>query len=191
MTIPSVGEVVRLFRAALVADLPAGTDDLRALLLQLHRNNVTQWRREDATRRPGAGDATVAAAKRDIDALNASRHGLIEAIDALLEAALDQDPTAVPATESPGMVFDRLSVLAIRVHFTERAAADSADDGDRYRARLPLIEAHLTLLEAALDGLFDDVRRGRKRFVPYQSLKLYGAPATTPSASSTAGSRPD
>ncbi len=36
----------------------------------------------------------------------------------------------------------------------------------------------------ALDGLFDDIRTGRKRFVPYQSLKLYGSGATADEAPS-------
>jgi hypothetical protein len=29
-------------------------------------------------------------------------------------------------------------------------------------------------LQQALDNLIDDVRDGTRRFVPYQSLKLYG-----------------
>ena len=29
-------------------------------------------------------------------------------------------------------------------------------------------------VQEAMEALFDDVRSGRKRFVPYQSLKLYG-----------------
>jgi len=33
----------------------------------------------------------------------------------------------------------------------------------------------LALLREALEALFDDVESGRKRFVPYQSLKLYRA----------------
>jgi Protein of unknown function (DUF4254) len=191
MTIPSAADAVRLFRDALTTDATASTDEWHALLLQLHRNNLVQWRREDATRAPDADDAVVAAAKRDIDGLNASRHGLIEAIDARLDAALDQDPSAVPATETPGMVLDRLSVLVIRTHITERAADESADGGDRFRARLPVLETQLALLEQALEGLFDDVRRRRKRFVPYQSLKLYGGPPPEARSSSRAGSRRD
>ena len=33
-------------------------------------------------------------------------------------------------------------------------------------------------LNQQLEALFDDVRSGRKRFLPYQSLKLYGSDAT-------------
>ena len=81
------------------------------------------------------------------------------------------------------MVFDRLSVLVIRISSTEDAATSERDDRDLYAARLPVLRRQLALLQEALEALFDDVRTGRKRFVPYQSLKLYGP--------STAGIRRD
>jgi hypothetical protein len=158
-------EVVALFERALDGGAPTPSTDLLSLLLALHRNNLDQWQQEDLTRARGADDATVAAAKRAIDALNATRHELVEAIDAALAAALEQDPSATPATESPAMVYDRLSVLTIRIHFTEDAG---------YRTRLPLLRDQLDVAVQALEGLFEDIRTGRKRFVPYQSLKLYG-----------------
>ena len=73
------------------------------------------------------------------------------------------------------MVFDRLSVLVIRIASTGGRRAWSAVDHERYAARLPVLHEQLASLQAALEALFDDVRAGRKRFVPYQSLKLYGA----------------
>jgi hypothetical protein len=183
--LPPVAVVVEQFRAALAADTAAvPRDEVLDLLLQLHSNNVTQWHREDASRLHPEDDAAVAAAKRDIDALNGRRHQLIEAIDERVDAALEQDRAAPPATESPGMVFDRLSVLAIRIHFTARAASSRTDDGAPYRRRLPLLEQHLALLQTALEGLVDDVRAGRKHFVPYRSLKLYGEPGTNDGAPS-------
>jgi hypothetical protein len=82
------------------------------------------------------------------------------------------------------MVFDRLSVLAIRLHVTEERA-----ERDGFSDRLPLLRAQLATLQRALDGLFDDLRGGRKRFVSYRSLKVYGrGPAA---GASTADTRPD
>jgi hypothetical protein len=181
--LPSIGAVVAEFRrAAREAALPPSTGML-GLLLGLHHNNVVQWSREDAARHDDADDRAVAAAKRDIDALNAKRHELVEAIDAELAASLDQHPAAPPTTESPAMVFDRLSVLVIRMCFTEDAASSQRVDSDLYDARLPLVRQQLALLQEGLEALFEDVRTGRRRFLPYQSLKLYG--------SHTAGSRRD
>ena len=181
--VPSVDAVVEEFRRASRGAARDPSSGVLELLLALHRNNIEQWSREDATRREDADDATVAAAKRDIDALNGKRHTLVEAVDAELATSFDQDSTAPSATESPAMVFDRLSVLVIRLRFTEDAVVLDGRDGDLYAARLPVLQEQLALLQAALNALFEDVRAGRKRFLPYQSLKLY--------RSNTAGSRRD
>jgi hypothetical protein len=144
-------------------------------LLALHENNIEQWNHEDAVRRDVSDDHAVAAAKRDIDVLNTKRHEFVEAIDAAYAACFQQVPSAPPSTESPAMVFDRLSVLVIRIASTERVANSGAADRDVYADRLPVLYEQLARLREALDALFDDVRTGRKRFVPYQSLKLYRA----------------
>ena len=74
------------------------------------------------------------------------------------------------------MVFDRLSVLVIRIASTEDAARANGVDRLLYAARLPVLHEQLAILEVALEALFDDVRTGRRRFVPYRGLKLYGGP---------------
>ena len=128
------------------------SDGILELLLGLHHNNALQWDREDAARRDDADDRAVADAKRDIDALNTKRHEFVEAIDAALSAGVDQSPSAPPTTESPGMVFDRLSVLVIRIVSTEDAARTSGVDGKLYAARLPVLHEQLERLQAALGG---------------------------------------
>jgi Protein of unknown function (DUF4254) len=175
MNLPSVTSVIAEFRRALgePGDRPRG--GVLGLLLGLHHNNVMQWNREDTARRDDGEDSAVAAAKRDIDALNTKRHELVEAIDAALAAGIEQATAASPTTESPAMVFDRLSVLMIRISFTESVASSQRADRDLYAARLPILHKQMAHLHEALDALFDDVRTGRKRFVPYQSLKLYGS----------------
>jgi hypothetical protein len=140
------------------------------MLIDLHHNNLEQWRCEDTTRSVEASDAAVAAAKRAIDAHNATRHGLVEAIDEAVAQCMEQNRSAPPATESPAMVFDRLSVLTIRLYVTETEAIR-----DHFAARLPILEDQLTTLQRALDCLVADIGAGRKRFVPYRSLKLYGS----------------
>jgi hypothetical protein len=171
--LPAVTDVVAAFRRALDGSVQGSAGGVMDLLLELHDNNRAQWTREDSVRDPNADDAAVACAKRDIDTLNARRHRLVEAIDAAADAALDQDWSATPCTESPAMTFDRLSVLVIRIHFTERAAHSSRSDRDAYATRLPVLHRQLATMEQALEALLQEVRDGQKRFVPYQSLKLY------------------
>jgi hypothetical protein len=170
--VPQVADIVAEFRRALGSRAPARSGVV-GLLLRLHENNALQWDREDASRHEGADDRAVAEAKRDIDALNRKRHDFVEAIDAALAAVIDQSPSVPPTTESPGMAFDRLSVLVIRIAVTEKAARTERVDRDVFAARLPALYEQLASLQAALEALFDDVQTGRKRFVPYRSFKLY------------------
>lgn len=142
-----------------------------ALVVTLVESNLRQWDLEDTTRGPGASDAVVAGAKREIDRLNLGRHQLVEAIDTAIDAVLDQPSMAPLATESPGMVLDRLSVLVIRRARTAEASSADPSCADR----VPLLESRLTTLTLALDGYLDDLRSGRRRFLPYEHLKLYGS----------------
>jgi hypothetical protein len=172
--VPLVADAVAALRHAPAGSRRPAPDRIIELLLRLHENNARQWDREDAARRQDEDDHAVAHAKRDIDALNSKRHDFVEAIDGALAAVIEQSQAAPPTTESPGMVFDRLSVLVLRIASTEEAAREEAADHALYAARLPVLHAQLASLQAALEALFDDVRAGRKRFVPYRGFKLYG-----------------
>jgi hypothetical protein len=172
--LPPSDHVVAEFRRALRDPEHRSTRRLVGLLLDLLRSNLDQWTLEDDARGRGADEAAVAGAKRAIDQLNAGRHHIVEEIDAAIDGGVTQTASAPLATESPAMAFDRLSVLVIRIHHTERAAGEGASDADLYAARLPVLYRQLTDLQQAIDGLIGDVREGTRRFVPYQSLKLYG-----------------
>jgi hypothetical protein len=175
--LPVVATVVAAFRRALEVPEVAGGEapaGLFAALLGLHANNLAQWRLEDAARNPDATDAVVASAKRSIDRLNLTRHDFVEQVDSFIDADIAQRPGAPPATESPGMALDRLSVLIIRLHHTEVASRLPAADAGLYAARLPALRQQLASLEAALDRFLGDLRDGERSFLPYQHLKLYG-----------------
>ena len=186
-SIPPASEVVTRFRRWLGTHAPSDDrrpppgsvsdrpdpDGLMQLLLELLRSNLQQWELEDRTRIRGTDDTTVAAAKRSIDRLNLERHRMAERVDSAIAAALVQSPTATPSTESPAMAFDRLSVLAIRLDRTRRAAESAGNDGAEYGHRLRRLRGQLDDLAAAIDALLEDVRAGRRRFVPYEHFKLY------------------
>jgi Protein of unknown function (DUF4254) len=152
-----------------------GTGELpwAIIVRALTASNLKQWDLEDTTRDPGASDAIVAGAKRDIDRLNIGRHRLVQEIDGLIFLALDEPGSGPLATESPGMVLDRLSVLVIRRART--LAASSADPG--YARRVPAIESQIGALSLAFDTYMDELRAGTRRFIPYEHFKLYREPA--------------
>jgi hypothetical protein len=143
------------------------------LILSLVDSNMRQWDLEDTTRDPLASDTEVANAKREIDRLNGGRHHLVEEIDAAIDSMLSQPDGAPIATESPGMVLDRLSVLVIRRART--AAVSSRDPGVAGRALA--LESQVLALSLALDCYVDELREGTRRFFRYESFKLYGLSA--------------
>jgi hypothetical protein len=173
--LPPVAEIVSELERALCGERPVSPDRLLSVLLELHDSNLKQWDLEDVTRVSEASDSVIADAKRAIDKLNLIRHHLIEEIDSAVDTTLKQSTTGPFATESPGMVFDRLSVLVIRIARTAEKARSHSDGADRYAGRLPSLQRQLAALSAALESLLRDVRAGRRRFLPYEHLKLYAA----------------
>jgi hypothetical protein len=167
--------VVAIIEGAIGGKRPAGEPAWASRIRDLVDSNLRQWDLEDTTRDLRASDADVAKAKREIDRLNSGRHHLVEEIDAAIDSRLDQSVTAPIATESPGMVLDRLSVLVIRRARTGAAAAH--DPG--CAGRMAVLDAQLAALSTALDDYMHELRAGTRRFLRYQSLKLYG-PSTSP-----------
>jgi hypothetical protein len=161
--------------------MPAAFIDL---LLAHHRANYDLWHEEDKARAPGASDARVASVKRTIDALNQTRNDLVEALDReLLAAAGEQNQAAPLQSESPGLILDRLSVLALKLYHTAvETRRATASDAHRTRnlARLTLLEAQRNDLTVCLDALWNDVLAGRRRFKLYLQLKMYNDPDLNP-----------
>jgi len=185
--LPPVAEIVVELERSLCGERMVSPSGLLSLVLELHDSNLRQWDLEDGTRVPEASDSVVADAKRAIDKLNLTRHHLIQEIDAAVHANLRQSTTATLATESPGMVFDRLSVLIIRIARTAEMARSVSDGPDVYGGRLPSLQRQLAALSEALESLLREVRDGTRRFLPYEHLKLYAAQPGTQSGSSRTG----
>ena len=139
------------------------------LVTALVESNLAQWELEDVTRDPSASDESVANAKRGIDRLNIGRHRLVEQVDARIAAGIEQSADAPLATESPGMVLDRLSVLIIRRIRTKSATASRPDVSER----LPELEARIDALSSAFDSYVEELRAGARRFLPYEHFKIY------------------
>jgi hypothetical protein len=174
--LPGADELVAEMERAIGEEPASGPTLLAGLVADLTRSNLRQWDLEDVSRAPDATDAIVATAKRAIDELNLSRHGLVQEIDCAIAALLDQPETATMATESPGMVLDRLSVLVIRQYRTAGRARHEAS----YVDRLTAVNSQLAALSGAFDSYMAELESGRRRFLAYEHLKLYSAGSSTP-----------
>jgi uncharacterized protein DUF4254 len=163
------------------------SQDLWGLIRAQHRANFDLWHEEDKARDPTASDGEIAEVKRSIDRLNQCRNDLVEQIDIELLSkfndALRTHPDAPLHSETPGMMIDRLSILALKIfHTEEESRRESATEAhrDRNRKRLALLQEQQTDLSDALGVLFADLAAGRRRFKLYRQMKMYNDPELNP-----------
>lgn len=156
-----------------------------------HRANFDLWHTEDRARAPRATPEEIVEVKRAIDYFNQRRNDLAEQCDAILleratEALRPQGgpaPTAPLNSESPGLMIDRLSILALKIYHTqEEIDRPEAPAGhrERNRERLALLTEQREDLVLCLDHLWEQVLAGKRRFKIYRQLKMYNDPALNP-----------
>jgi hypothetical protein len=140
------------------------------VLDQLRRLHQVQWELEDETRRRDATPGAITTAKGRIDACNAIRHRLIDAMDAAVE---DITMAAMPRlySETIGELCDRLLILDLKQRALARTSSSEADQVSR-------VCAHLAQLA---DQLVTDRAAGRAGLPPRAGVKVYAAdqPAST------------
>jgi hypothetical protein len=160
-----------------------GADGLMALAMAQHRANFELWHEEDKARVPGAPDAEIVRVKRAIDVLNQRRNDLVEKMDVWLIGRLEQNEDAPLHSETPGLMVDRLSILALKIYHTrEEATRESATEDHRLknRGRLELLEEQRKDLAGCLDALWSEVLKGTRRFKLYRQMKMYNDPELNP-----------
>jgi len=152
-----------------------------------HRANFELWHIEDEARTPGATDAELADVKRRVDRTNQRRNDLAEMLDRILltwlEARSLPNPAAPLNSESPGLIVDRLSILALRIYHTrEEADRQNAPAGhtERNCERLSILEEQRADLAGCLDALWTETLAGTRRFKLYRQLKMYNDPSLNP-----------
>jgi hypothetical protein len=175
-----------------VAAVPASANTLAdsgwlSSVAAQHLANFRLWHIEDEARTPGASDAELAGVKRRVDATNQLRNDLAEDLDRTLLAWLEKqnlpNPNAPLHSESPGLVIDRLSILALKIYHTREEAERSdapAGHAERNRERLGILEEQRADLAACLDALWREALSGTRRFKLYRQLKMYNDPLLNP-----------
>ncbi len=162
---------------------PLTTSALEHLVLQQHRANFELWHCEDNARDPQASDTAIADVKRAIDTLNQRRNDLVEQIDVLLLEAAQQNGSAPLHSETPGLIVDRLSILALKIFHTHEEAHRSVADGrhrTRNRERLSVLQEQHEDLVTCLRELWTAIAAGERRFKLYRQMKMYNDPTLNP-----------
>jgi hypothetical protein len=158
------------------------------MVIAQHLANFQLWHTEDDARVPHATDHDLAEVKRAIDRINQRRNDLAEQCDTILLDHLRSlnlpNPKAELNSESPGLIIDRLSILALKLfHTAEQIARTNAPEGhsDRNRHRLQILQDQRNDLARCLDRLWQQALAGERSFKLYRQLKMYNDPSLNPS----------
>jgi Protein of unknown function (DUF4254) len=154
------------------------------LLEENHLRNFSLWHEEDVARRDDLGFERVYQAKRNIDRFNQERNNFAEEMDKAVVAALNPPQSGLPRnSETPGMMIDRLSILALKeFHMHEETVRPeaSAEHKAKCGEKLARIHQQRADLTGCLADLFADVIAKRRTFSAYFQFKMYNDPALNP-----------
>lgn len=159
--------------------------DFLLLVEQNHAFNYQLWHAEDKARREDKGYEFVYHAKRAIDGFNQQRNDCMEAMDDwLMQALAPASPEDCQVhSETPGMMIDRLSILALKhYHMAEQAQREDVDAAhrDTCAGKLKIIEAQKHQLSLCLTVLLQETKQGVRTFRTYRQCKMYNDAALNP-----------
>ncbi len=155
------------------------------LVEENHAFNYQLWHAEDKARRDDMGYQFVYQAKRDIDQYNQARNNRMEAMDEwLFKHLTPAEFTQCPVnSESPGMIIDRLSILALKAyHMALQTERQDVDETHKKNCgyKLAVIRQQLEQLTQCLGQLINEVQEKTRTFRIYHQFKMYNDPNLNP-----------
>ena len=150
-----------------------------------HAFNYQLWLAEDRARRDDMGPEFVYQAKREIDKCNQERNNRMEAMDEWFFHHFNPSSSAsCPVnSESPGMMTDRLSILALKSYHmgiqTHRLDV-SSEHIARCQQKLQVINQQLQQLGECLASFLLEMESGKRTFKVYHQFKMYNDPNLNP-----------
>ena len=152
-----------------------------------HRFNFLLWHEEDVARRDDIPAERIREAKRNIDQFNQKRNNSMEEIDdwilGELRSAHPVDQHAKLHSETPGMMVDRLSIMALKeFHMEEQTRRPDVgpDHISTCSTKVQILAEQQTDLTHCLEELLSEISSGKKRFKLYRQLKMYNDPNLNP-----------
>jgi hypothetical protein len=158
---------------------PFPKEKIEHLLYLKNWIDTVQWHFEDSIRNPKIDPEIALSLKRRIDASNQERTDMVEYIDGYFlqkYAHVVAKNDAKINSESPAWAFDRLSILALKIHHMRDEATRkeaSQDHRDKCQAKLNILLEQRTDLSTAIDDLLTDIANGDKFMKVYKQMKMY------------------
>jgi len=162
--------------------------NLLALVEENHAFNFQLWHAEDRARRDDLGFEFVYRAKREIDHCNQQRNNRMEAMDEWLFEEMQPAPVnSCPVhSETPGMMIDRLSILALKAYHMALQLEREDVDGSHHLAcklKLEKILAQQQQLQDCLHRFLQAIHDKSQTFRVYHQFKMYNDPMLNPELS--------
>jgi len=155
----------------------AAGDGFQDFVSRNHFENFSLWHEEDIARCDHLGAERIRQAKRTIDGHNQRRNDLIEEMDRHIVAELKPRESGCPFnSETPGMMIDRLSILALKEYHMQEEVdrTDATDDHiQKCSRKLTVIRQQIRDLSTALNDLLTEVQAGTRSFRVYFQFKMY------------------
>ena len=158
---------------------PFPKDKFEHLLYLKNWIDTVQWHFEDIIRDPNIDPVAALSLKRRIDASNQERTDMVEYIDGYFlqkYSHVKVKDNARINSESPAWAFDRLSILALKIHhMNEEATRTEAlqDHRNKCQTKLNVLLEQRTDLSTAIDDLLNDIENGDKFMKVYKQMKMY------------------
>jgi len=162
-------------------------EDLAEAVLCEHYCNFRLWNLEDQARRRDLPADRIASIKREIDGWNQRRNDLMEVLDTMVLAVLPQPDCARAEqhSETAGMMIDRLSILALKIHHMRLNAArdDDVELAEECGRKLDTLVVQRDDLASCLRRLLDQCEQGLRYFKLYRQHKAYNDSRLNPALS--------
>jgi hypothetical protein len=160
-------------------------NDFLKLVEENHAFNYQLWHAEDRARRDDLGHEMVYLAKREIDHCNQQRNNRMESMDEWLFTTLKpaSHTHCVVHSETPGMMIDRLSIMALKNwHMAQQTVREDADQEHRQRClhKLHVIREQQQQLMFGLKQLLHEIVEGTRTFRMYHQFKMYNDVSLNP-----------
>lgn len=150
-----------------------------------HHFNYQLWHAEDEARREDKGFEYVYQAKRAIDGFNQKRNDRMEMMDMwIFENFNPAHHESCPVhSETPGMMIDRLSILALKAyHMHAQTIREDVDTThiQNCMQKLDIIHAQQQQLTHCLSDLLNEISNKTRTFRVYRQFKMYNDKTLNP-----------
>lgn len=148
--------------------------------------NFLLWHQEDIARIKDIEPEKIVDAKRNIDRYNQLRNNAIEKIDEWILSFLMALPDRLVKpmhSETPGMMIDRLSIMALkRYHMFEETIRTDAPEEHLgvCMTKVEVLDEQIADLANCLKSVLSLLECGKLKFKVYRQFKMYNDPNLNP-----------